>query len=88
MEGRIGRNRAYTCTVCGKEFQVFTINPLPIIDQACPQCKDSTYRYTFTSKLSGKDTLIRARGVELATLKAFQISPNLTFKIPQPMEAR
>ncbi len=83
MEGCIGRRRTYSCTECQKSFQEERLSPLPEIDKVCPMCRINTHVYTFTNQRSGKDIQVRASNVELATLRAFDISPNLTFKIPQ-----
>lgn len=83
-EGWLGRRKTYTCTECREQFQADTLNPLPEIDRVCPYCKKNTYAYTFTNVKTGKDKQVRASDAELATLRAWQISPNLTFKVPQP----
>lgn len=41
------------------------------------------YSYTFINKVTGEEIQVRASDAELATLKAWQINQNLTFKIPQ-----
>ncbi len=85
-EGSIGRRRTYSCTECQNNFQEDRLNPLPDIDKVCPKCRINTYVYTFINKRTGKDTQVRASNVELATLRAWDISSNLTFKIPQPIQ--
>ena len=82
-EGCKGRRRTYTCTECAKSFQEDRLSPLPEIDRVCPLCRINTHIYIFTNQRSGKDVQVRASNVELATLRAMDISPNLTFKIPQ-----
>ncbi len=86
MNGSLGRWRTYHCTECRQEITVETLNPLPKIEQCCSNCKSNTGIYTFINKRSSKELQIRASNAELATLRAFAISPNLTFKIPQPNE--
>ena len=78
-EGCIWRRRTYRCTECNRKFQVDTLNPLPKHDRACPDCKSSTYVYTFLSP-RGKKYYVRAPDAELATLRAWRISLRLTFK--------
>lgn len=78
-EGWRGRRRTYHCTECNDKFQVDTLNPLPHIDKVCPVCRIITGVYTFVNN-RGKETLIRARDSELATLRAWSKNPNLTFK--------
>lgn len=85
-EGWLGRRRTYTCTECSAKFQTDTLNPLPEIDRVCPDCKQHTYVFTFTNLKTGKDKQVRAYSAELATLRAWQIDPNFTFKVPQPMD--
>ncbi len=82
IEGWLGRKRNYTCQECKVKFQTDTLSPLPIIDRVCPSCKSRTYIYTFTDKQTGEDKQIRASNAELATLRAWKINPNLTFKLP------
>jgi len=79
----LGRRKNYICRECQTQFQVDTISPLPDIDRVCPDCKARTSVYTFTNTKTGKDKQIRACDSELATLRAWVISPNFTFKIPQ-----
>lgn len=38
-EGWVGRRRTYKCRDCGHKFQVDTLNPLPLKDRICPQCR-------------------------------------------------
>lgn len=83
-EGWLGRRRTYTCPKCKARFQEDETTLLPNIDRFCPDCKKNTYIYTFINKRTGKDTQIRATDSEMATLKAWRISSNLTFKVPQP----
>ncbi len=83
-EGWLGRRRSYTCRECGIKFEEDKLSPLPEIDRVCPDCRKRTYVYTFVNKRSGKELLIRASDAELATVRAWKISPNLTFKVPQP----
>lgn len=83
-EGSTGRRRTYSCTECQIKFQDDRLTPLPEVDRVCSYCRTITYVYTFTNKRTGKDTQVRARTAEAATMKAWRISPNLTFKIPQP----
>ncbi len=82
IEGWNGRKRNYICRECGVTFQVDTLASLPIIDRVCPDCKSRTCIYTFTDKQTEEDKEIRAPDVELATLRAWKINPNLTFKLP------
>jgi len=82
-EGCLGRRRSYSCRECGIKFQVDTLGSLPEIERACPKCRERTYVYTFINKKTGRDLQVRASDVELATLRAFKINRNLTFKIPQ-----
>lgn len=84
MEGRLGRRRTYRCIECNKIIQIDTLNPLPEIDRVCLYCRMSTSVYVFVNKRSGKELQIRAHDAELATLRAWEISTNLTFKVPQP----
>jgi len=79
-EGRQGRRRTYKCRECDNKFQVDTLNPLPISERFCPPCLKNTIPFTFINKLTGKEYIIRAGDAELATLRAWQINPNLTFK--------
>lgn len=81
-EGWLGRRRMYRCSECHNKFQVDTLNPLPQIEHVCLDCRKRTNVYTFTNKRTGKDMQIRASDAELATLRAWEISHNLTFKIP------
>jgi len=83
-EGCIGRRRTYICQKCGAKFQEDRLTSLPEIDRVCPECREHTHVYTFTNKRTGKDVQVRAPNAELATLRAWEINPNLTFKIPQP----
>lgn len=83
-EGWGGRRRNYICIECHTKFQVDTLSPLPQIERVCPNCRERTYIYTFTNTRTGRDKQIRASDVELATLRAWGISPHLTFKITQP----
>jgi len=85
-EGWLGRRREYQCHECHARFQVDTLNPLPKIDRVCPDCRRRTQVYIFTDKRTGKDKQVRASNTELATLRAWNINRNLTFKIPQPTE--
>lgn len=82
-EGWLGRRRTYYCVECQKLIHVDTLNPIPKIDRVCSECRMSTSVYTFVNKRSGKELQIRAHDAELATLRAWKISTNLTFKIPQ-----
>lgn len=82
-EGWTGRRRNYFCRECGHTFQSDTSSSLQEIDRVCPDCRSHTAVYTFTNKRTGKDTQVRASNAELATLRAWQINKNLTFKIPQ-----
>lgn len=77
MEGWIGRRRTYRCRQCNLKFQVDTLNPLPIKDRICPECKD--YAYLFVDK-DGREVEVRANSAELATLRAWKINPELRFK--------
>lgn len=83
LEGWQGRHRTYFCTECSKPIHVDTLKPLPKIDRVCPECKKWTEVYTFVNKHSHKEHPVRAHGAELATLRAWKISPNLTFKISE-----
>lgn len=83
LEGRLSRRKTYHCTECGKEIHADTLHPIPKIDMVCPECRMSTGVYTFVNKRSGKDVLVRAHDAELATLRAREISPTLTFKVTQ-----
>lgn len=80
-EGWLGRRRNFICSECHQKFQTDTLNPLPEIDRVCFTCRVRTYVYTFTNTKTGRDKQVRASNVELATLRAWRISPNLTFKI-------
>lgn len=55
-----------------------------MIDRVCTECGMSTGIYIFVNRRSGRELRIRAHDAELATLRAWKISQNLTFKIPQP----
>lgn len=83
-EGWLGRRRTYQCRECGIKFQTDILNPLPEIDRVCPDCRKRTMVFTFVNKNTGKEKQVRAGDVELATLKAWKINCNLTFKVPQP----
>ncbi|KKN59286.1 hypothetical protein LCGC14_0543850 [marine sediment metagenome] len=83
-EGWIGRRRTYQCRECGKSFQVDTLNALPEINRACPDCLKRTSVYTFENKQNGKQLKVRASDSKLATARAWKINSNFTFKIPQP----
>jgi len=85
-EGSIGRRRTYSCTECHVKFQENRLISLPDIDKVCPKCRINTHVYTFTNKRTGIDKQVRASSVELATLRAWGISRNLTFKIPLPVQ--
>ncbi len=82
-EEELGRKRNYICRECHANFQIDILNSLPEIDRVCPDCRNRTYVYTFTNKGTGKDTQIRASDVTLATLRAWKINNNLTFKMPE-----
>ncbi len=86
MEGSLGRRRTYTCRECNARFQEDRLSPLPVLDRVCPMCRINTNVYTFTNQGVGKDSQVRASNVEIATLRAWEINPNLTFKIPQPTQ--
>lgn len=81
--GNLGRRRTYHCSECNADIQVDTLHPLPKIDRVCSECSLSTGVYIFVNNRSGKEQQIRAHNAELATLRAWKISPNLTFKVPQ-----
>ena len=83
VEGWRGRKRTYQCIECYKEFQVDTLNPLPVNMRVCPNCLAHTALYTFIDKRTGKEKEVRASSAELATARAWEINPNLTFKVPQ-----
>ena len=83
-EGWVGRRRKYICRECHTKFQADTLKPLPEIDRVCFYCRIRTSVYTFVDKVTGKETQIRASHGELASLRAWKINPNLTFKIPAP----
>lgn len=80
IEGWLGRRRQYRCRECGEDFTEDRIKPLAEIDRVCNKCMKRTYVYTFINKHTGKETQVRAADVELATLRAWEISPSLTFK--------
>jgi len=83
IEGWRGRRRTYICLACGDKFQVDTLESLPKGEKLCSHCQDNTYPYMFTDKETGIDKEIRASSAEFATLRAWNINPKLTFKIPQ-----
>lgn len=87
-EGWIGRRRTYKCRSCRIKFQVDTLYPLPIEDRYCNSCKRPESLYVFIDKQTEEETAIRASDAELATLRAWKINLNLTFKIPQPKEKK
>lgn len=82
-EGWRGRRRNYKCRECSATFQVDTLNPLPEIDRVCPACRERTYVYTFVNRKTGKEQQIRAADITLATLRAWDINRDLSFK-PTP----
>lgn len=84
-EASVGRRRSYRCRECGLKFQEERLTPLPKSERICHHCTNG-YSYTFTDKITGKDRTVKASDSELATLRAWKINPNLTFKIPQPTE--
>ena len=84
-EGWLGRKRTYICRQCHLKFQVDRLAPLPKNERICHHCKDG-YPFTFTAKQTGQDVVVKASDSELATLRAWQINPNLTFKVPQPKQ--
>lgn len=86
-EAWLGRRRTYSCRECEEKFQEDRLSPLPEIDRVCPECRARTCAYTFTNPKNGKELQIRASHAELATVRAWRINPNLTFKIPQPEKA-
>lgn len=79
VEGFIGRRRTYKCTECHQKFQVQTLNPLSEINRVCPKCKRLTNIYNFEDQATGKIIRVRAGDVELATMRAWRIKPNLVF---------
>ncbi len=78
-QGWLGRRRTYRCRECKAKFQVDTLRPVPVKERRCYVCKHS-YAYTFKDKTTGAETVVKASDVELATLRAWQVNPNLTFK--------
>ena len=85
ISGQIGRRRTYTCTECHLEFQEELMNPLPEKGRICRHCRYG-YSYTFTDKETGQDIVVKATDSELATMRAWKINPNLTFKMTRPSE--
>ena len=83
VEGWRGRKRTYKCIECQTKFQVDTLEPLPKHERLCTYCNTHTSLYIFIDKNTGKEKQIRASSPELATLRAWDINPNLTVKIPQ-----
>ena len=81
IEGKISRRRTYTCRECDNKFQVDTLAPLPEKERLCPYCRDRTYLFPFINKLTGKEIEVRASSAELATLRAWEINKNFTFKV-------
>ena len=79
-EGWQGRRRTYKCRECDNKFQVDTLSPLPIKDRFCPSCLKNTIPFTFINRVTSKEYVIRASDAELATLRAWKINSNLTFK--------
>jgi len=79
-EGWQGRRRTYRCRECGVKYQVDTLNPIPTKERICPFCQENTIPFTFVNKITGKERVVRAGDAELATLRAWRINPNLTFK--------
>lgn len=79
IEGRISRRRTYRCRTCNSHFQVDSLHALDEANRICPDCRG--YVYTFTDKRTGEEQEIRASNIELATLRAWRINPNLTFKV-------
>lgn len=79
-QGWIGRRRNYTCRECAIKFQVDTLGSWPEIDRVCPECRRRTRVYTFVNPKNGREVQVRASDAELATLRAWRINPNLTFK--------
>lgn len=82
-QGWLGRRRTYRCRECGNKFQEDRMEPMPEYNRVCPDCRRRTSVFTFVNKRTGKERQVRATDVELATLRAWDLSPNLTFKIPQ-----
>lgn len=79
LEGWKGRRRTYRCTECGCKVRVDTLNALPKHERVCPDCRAFTTVYVFVSP-KGKEHYVRAPDVELATLRAWNISTKLSFK--------
>lgn len=73
-------NRTYECTECHNNFQKKSILPLPRNKRICQECLRTVPVFKFIDKITGKTVPVRAGDVELATLRAWRISPNLTFK--------
>lgn len=82
-EGWQGRRRCYHCRECGVKFQADILSPLSEIDKVCPECRNHTTVFTFVDKITGEEQLVRASDSELATLRAWNLNPNLTFKVKE-----
>ncbi len=79
-QGWLGRRRTYRCRECKAKFQVDALRPVPVKDRICYACKYK-YAYVFKDEVTGEETVIKGTpDVELATLRAWQTNPNLTFK--------
>lgn len=76
-------NRLYQCAECLNPFKYKSLLPLSPIEQVCDYCNRHTSIYQFIDKSTQKVVPVRAGDVELATLRAWKINSNLTFKIPQ-----
>ncbi len=79
-EGWLGRRRTYKCRQCGAKIHVDTLHPLPVKERICNSCKYE-HPYIFVDKNTGEEQVVRAYDVELAALRAWEINPNLTFKV-------
>ena len=79
-DGWRGRRRTYICRICGQKLQVDTLNPLPEKERTCHLCKSpGKYPFPFIDKVTKENQIVHASNAELATLKAYELNPNLTF---------
>lgn len=75
--------RVYECSECHKNFEARTVMPLPKNKRVCQECVRTVPVFKFVDRVTGKTLSVRAGDVELATLRAWAINPNLTFNVPK-----
>ncbi len=79
-EGKASRRRTIRCRNCNKKVQFDTVRPVQEDEKYCPTCRVLLHLslYKFADKNnSGKLTYITAPDLELATLRARKINPDL-----------